>query len=304
MIDIFIPSYHRPRNIKTATYFVGNGWNPKNVHVVIDSEADDRYDYQDECDRLGVNLHVFDIDEARERFDFVHRKSASRRSAGMARNEFYDIAKSLGIDFYCVIDDDTSGFQYRPFGVYKRKATIDQLRNAMDAVREFMQRQRIGMWGFSQTGDLFARYSEKLMRKKVMNTTFVNLRFMYRGERGVQDDDTSQFVSVMNEGYFTGSLAGGIILQQTSSATQKGGLTDLYNENKLLNKSVVVPIQYPSLAYAEKQKRNGGRLHHHITYRYLMPCLIKGKRSNIAWDCYPEDVPFSLEAKRDQVKNR
>jgi hypothetical protein len=75
----------------------------------------------------------------------------------------------------------------------------------------------------------------------------------------------------------------------------RGGLTDLYNELKLLNKSLVVPIQYPSLCYAEKQKMNGNRLHHRISLNNLMPKLIKADTSNIAWDTYPEDIPFTNE---------
>lgn len=298
MIDIFIPSYHRPRNIRTAKYFISNGWNPKNIHIVIDSEADDKEEYDDECAKMGANLYVFDIDEARERYDFVHRKSRARRAAGLSRNMIYDIAKGIGISFYCAIDDDTVGFEFRPFGVYRRLATIEEVSRVMELIKEFMERQRIGMWALSQTGDMFERYNEKLMRKKVMNTTFYDTRFIYRGEKGVQDDDTSQFVGVLNEGFFTGSLAAGIVLKQMSSAKQKGGLTELYNENKLLNKSLVVPIQYPSLAFAERQKMNGNRLHHHIKYRYLCPCLIKGERSNIAWDTYEEDSPFTNEPKR------
>jgi hypothetical protein len=302
MIDIFIPSYHRPSNIKTAKYFVSNGWDSARIHVVIDSEADDHAEYREECERLKINLHVYDIDKARERYDFIHRPSVSRRAAGMARNEFYDIARQLNITFYCAIDDDTNSFEYRPFGVYNRKADIEEVQRVMLCVKDFMQKHGIGMFGLSQTGDMFERYNEKLLRWKVMNTTFYDTRYIYRGERGVQDDDTSQFVGALNEGLFTASLATGIVLQQTTSAKQSGGNTDLYQENKLLNKAVVVPIQFPSLCYAERQKRNGNRLHHRIKYRYLRPMLMKGKRSNIAWNTYEEDAVFSSEPRRTKTE--
>ena len=133
-----------------------------------------------------------------------------------------------------------------------------------------------------------------------MNVTFYDTRFIYRGERGVRDDDTSQFAGVLNEGLFTGSLADGINLQQTVSATAKGGLTDLYNECKLYNKAMVTPIQYPSAIRAERQVMNGGRIHHRIDYKYLAPKLMKGERNNIAWDTYPEDYPFTNEPRRDR----
>ena len=158
-----------------------------------------------------------------------------------------------------------------------------------------MKKRNIGLFGLSQTGDMFARYTTKILRHKIMNTTFVYTKHIYRGEKGIQDDDTSQFVNAMNEGFFTDSLASGLVLSQTASATQKGGLTDLYNECKLLNKSLVCPIQFPSCIHAEKQKKNGGRLHHRMSYRYLYPKLIKGKRNNIAWNTYNEDGIFTNE---------
>lgn len=122
---------------------------------------------------------------------------------------------------------------------------------------------------------------------------------MYRGERGVQDNDTSQFLGVMNEGYFTGSTGDGLVLQQTQSATAKGGLTDLYKEAKLLNKALVCPIQYPSAVHAEKQAKNGGRVHHHIKSRYIYPRILRSDSvDNIAWDTYPEDDVFTHEPNR------
>lgn len=74
----------------------------------------------------------------------------------------------------------------------------------------------------------------------------------------------------------------------------------MYQECKLLSKAMLCPIQYPSAIHAEKQPKNGNRLHHKINYRYLMPRLIKGDGSvdNIAWDTYPEDMPFTNEPKR------
>lgn len=304
-IPIFIPSYHRPTNIKTAYYFIKRGWEATSIHVVIDNEADDKAEYEEEAQKWGFNLHVFDMEECRERYDYVHRASKARRSAGQARNMFYDIAIGLGIDFYIVIDDDTSGFEMRPFGIHARQGGISDVRYAYEAIKAIMQKRHIGLFGLPQSGDIYSsQIDTQTLRYKVMNTTFVNVPYIYRGERGVQDNDTSQFVAVMNEGYFTGSLRTGLILHQQPSAKQSGGLTDLYNECKLLNKSLVCVIQYPSAIRAERQKMNGGRLHHRINYRYLMPKIIKGERSNIEWDAYPEDVPFTNEPKRAKTWER
>jgi hypothetical protein len=299
MIDIFIPSYHRAKNLKTVRYFVGIGWDPKKIHVFIDSEADDILEYHDEAERVKFHLHVFDMQEAREKYDYVHRPSTSRRSAGQARNMFYDKAKELGISFYMVQDDDTSNYEIKRFGRYQRKALYSEIYNTFEAIKIFMKKRRIGLFGISQTGDFIGGENKKLLRNKVMNTTFVLPKYIYRGERGYGDDDTSQFVCIMNQGLFTGSLGEGLVLQQTQSAKQPGGLTELYNECKLLNKAMICPIQFPSSIHAEKQKKNGARLHHHIKSRYLYPRLLKTKGvDNIAWDTYQEDYPFTNQPKR------
>lgn len=298
MIDIFIPSYHRPNNIKTAKYFKRIGYNVNKIHVVVDDEADDINKYIDETNKIGCKLHITNIEESRARFDYVHRPSKLRRAAGQFRNQFYEIAKKNKINFYITIDDDTRQYEIKPFAIYKRGAVLKDFIQVFKSVKDFMIKRKIGCFGLSQTGDMFQVPDYKILRNKVMNTTFINTKYIYRGEKAVQDNDTSQFVGIMNEGYFTGSLATGLALNPESSATQKGGLTDVYNENKLLNKSLVIPIQFPSLAHAEKQKKNGGRLHHRINYKYLFPKIIKAKSNNIAWDSYPEDIPFTNEPKR------
>jgi hypothetical protein len=300
MIDIFIPSYKRSDNLKTLKFFKKIGYDVSRIHIFIDSEADDKKEYEELTNHVGANLFIFDIEEARRRFDYVHRPSESRRSAGQARNMFYDYARTKGINFYMVQDDDTIGYEIKKYGKYKRIATINDILSVFDGVKNMMIARQIGCFGIPQTGDFIGGTSKGLLINKVMNTTFILTRYIYRGERGVQDNDTSQFVGIMNEGLFTGSLGDGVALKQTPSATAKGGLTELYNECKLLNKSLVIPIQFPSLSHAEKQVKNGGRLHHSIKIKNLLPKLLKVNhgRDNIAWDSYEEDYPFTCEPKR------
>lgn len=300
MIDLFIPSYHRPDNLKTVNLFLRLGWEPSKITVFIDDETDDIGLYKAACENYGCNLHVFCMKEARKRFDYVHRPSVSRRSAGQARNMFQDYAKAKGIDFYVVQDDDSSSFEVKRFGRNAGRGDGELVRSVFESIEKFMRKRKIGVFGLSQSGDYIGGENKYYYIRKVMNTTFYLLPYIYRGERGVQDNDTSQYVGLWNEGYFTGSCADGLILHQMPSATQKGGLTENYIENKLLNKSLVTVIQYPSAIRASKQIKNGGRLHHLITYRNLGPRIlrIKGGNDNIAWDTYPEDVPFTNEPKR------
>ena len=297
MCHIFIPSYHRPKNLRTVKYFRKIGWDMRYITVFIDDKTDDISEYEETASEYGFNLHVFDMEEARRKYDYVHRASQSRRSAGQARNMFQDYATEKDIDFYVVIDDDT-----QMFTSYMQRHKLkdrDIIRRSFLAVEDLMRKRKIGVMGLPQQGDFLGGYKQALFIRKVMNTTFYLLPYVYRGERGVQDDDTSLFTGIINEGLFTGTIQHSLVLQQVQSATQEGGLTDLYNECKLLNKALVTVIQFPSAIFAEKQERNGNRVHHRIRYKHLGPVIIKGtkEQDNIAWDKWPEDYPFTNENK-------
>ena len=294
---IFIPSYHRPKNLLTVKYFRKIGWDMRYITVFIDDETDDISEYEETASEYGFNLHVFDMEEARRKYDYVHRASQSRRSAGQARNMFQDYATEKDIDFYVVIDDDT-----RNFTTFMQRRVLkdrDTVRRSFIAVEDLMRKRKIGIMGFPQHGDFVGGYQQGLFIRKVMNTTFYLLPYVYRAERGVQDDDTSLFTGIINEGLFSGTILHSLVLQQMQSAMQKGGLTDLYNECKLLNKALVTVIQFPSAIFAEKQEKNGNRVHHRIRYKHLGPVIIKGtkEQDNIAWDKWPEDYPFTNENK-------
>ena len=68
MIDIFIPSYHRAKNLKTVKYFLDLGWKSDKLHVFIDTEDDQVDLYRAESDKHGFHLHIFDIDKVSSLF--------------------------------------------------------------------------------------------------------------------------------------------------------------------------------------------------------------------------------------------
>lgn len=298
-IPIFIPSYGRADNLRTAHYYADLGYPAEDVYVFIDNEDETREEYEKVTRSIGCHLVVYDIAEARRRYDYVHRAFQLRRSTGQCVNMLFDYAKENGINFFMVQDDDTQYYLLRSHGKrVKTRVDLDDLLTYFEWIDDFMHKHKIGYFGFSQGGDFYGDENTRLLRKKVMNTTFYLLPYVYRVDRGVLDCDTSGYCRAMYEGLFCGSLANGLVLEQCRSAQQKGGLTPTYKETKLLAKSLVAPIQFPSAVYAERQIMNGGRLHHRIRFEYLMPKILKGERNNIGWDTYPEDTPFTNEPKR------
>lgn len=298
MIDIFIPSYHRSDNLKSVKYLAEIGWDMKKVFVFVDDEAGDQADYEEVAEMFGFNLVILSAKENRRRFDFVHREPKNRRCAGMWRNAFGEYAQEVGIEFYLVMDDDTTGFEVKLNGRYiTNKVSRDLLEYVITEVQKLMLQRGIGAFALPQTGDFIGGESKRVFMPKMMNCVIYQTGYIIRGERGVLDNDTSQFAGLLNEGYFNGSMADGLTLKQSASGVFSGGLTDTYHEQKLLSKSLVVPIQFPSGVFGEKQSENGGRLHHHIEYRYLAPKILKGakERDNIDWRKWREDWVFTNE---------
>ena len=302
MIDIYIPSYHRPNNLLTVKCFQKIGYDMKKITVFVDDETDDIEEYRKVCAEFGCNLEVFSLSEARRRYDFVHRANFYRRCVGQARNMFQDYAKGKGLDFYCVIDDDSTHYEIKSLGErnFRGIAKLDDYLWMMERTEDLMRKRHIGCFAWSQNGDFIDPCNRHIFRKKAMNTTFYLLPYIYRGERGYGDEDTSMYTTMQNQGLFVGSFGTGVSLHPMPSAKQEGGLTDMYQSCKLLSKAILCPIQYPSAIKANKQPRNGHRLHHFINYRYLMPKILKGDGTvdNIPWDTYPEDWPFTNEPKR------
>lgn len=235
----------------------------------------------------------------------ISEKDYKKLLKSLRASNLTDIAAAENIDFYCVQDDDTQYIEcFSADGHSRAAAAAAAVRYAFAAIEDMMRKKHIGVFGLPQSGDFIGGYADKknrLYAHKVMNTTFYLRPYIYRGERGQQDDDTSMFAGIHNAGLFTGTAMCGLSLHQCPSAVQGGGLTDIYNECKLLQKALTVPLQFPSAVHAEKQIKNGGRLHHRINYRYLAPRVLKVgecERSNIAWDTYSEDCPFTNEPKR------
>lgn len=184
-VDILVPSYHRSDNLKTLRYFCGIGWEPKKIHILIDDEAGDEDKYREVCESYGCRLEVLNIAEQRRRFDYVHREPKSRRAAGMMRNAFCEYAEREGIDFYLVMDDDTSGFEVKLNGRYQRyevkKPLIDYV---LGEVRDLMQKKGIGAFALPQTGDFIGGESKRFYMPKMMNCVCYLTGYIRRGERG------------------------------------------------------------------------------------------------------------------------
>ena len=302
---VFIASYHRPDEIRSVKTFKELGYPASLLNVMIDDEAGDEEAYREACRQEGVALRVFSQKEAREEYDFVTRPLRERRSGGIARNQAWKLAASLGAKQFVVVDDDTRHFEYRPFGLWACKLKGEEGRrrflSMVHSLAAFQRSHRLGVVGIAQTGETFASLGDRgpdrlLARRKVMNFCMYLTDFVHGGEVGQMDCDTLQYLHTGGAGLLTLSLRSGIVLQQVPSPQKKGGEAATYRHGGMVTKVANDVICYPSAVVGEVQPMNGNKLHHKISNRYAYPCLLRrpaGEGNNIAWDTYQEDMPFT-----------
>ena len=182
----FIVSYKRSDNVKTLRFLKKVNYPMDKVHIVIDDEEPSANDYKKLCDSNGCVLDIFNIADERMKYDFVMRKNKARRTAGLARNAIYDIADRYGILKWVVSDDDTNSYIRKFNDTKSTRVTEIEFKTMVIETLDFMERHRIGCFGWCQGGDFIgginARHS--IIRYKIMNTTFVLSDLCYRPERG------------------------------------------------------------------------------------------------------------------------
>ncbi len=106
---IFILTYKRANNQLTYRYLKKCGYDGK-IYFVLSDDDPTISEYQD---KYGTdNCLIFNKAESLELFD-IGDNFDDERAVVYARNKLYDLAKSKGIKWAFVLDDDYVGMRYR-----------------------------------------------------------------------------------------------------------------------------------------------------------------------------------------------
>lgn len=275
---VFILTHGRPDNIKTIRSLEVGGYTGK-WFLVID-DLDERGDEYRE--RYGDRVVVFSKPEIEPRMDLFDQ-GGNHKTITYARNACWDIARRLGVRYFCQLDDDYIWFGHRTVGRKVEEQTdedvhgwqIKQLDGVFDALVDFLAVDpRIDSVAFSQGGDHMGGklgWRTMLMRK-AMNS------FVCDVERPID------FLGRMNEDvntYVTRSLRGRLFftftpiqLNQKETQSQEGGITDLYLERGTYQKAFSTLMTAPSAVRISTLGRSNHRLHHSIDWNACAPKIV------------------------------
>lgn len=230
---VLIISHGRASTVVTDLTIRKHGYTGP-IYYVIDNEDSQADAY---IEKYGDAVRIFDkkayadlVDEG-DNFD-------NRRCTTHARNACFDIAEALGFEWFLVLDDDYTAFDFRTTaeGNYPRQnlSMGEQLDGVLSAILEFYKSVPALSVAMAQGGDFLGGADSTCSSvrtgrpmRKVMNTFFcaTSRRFWFRG----RNEDVTTYVA---EG-FTGSLFITIPLvsiTQKQTQTNAGGMSDAYVE--------------------------------------------------------------------------
>lgn len=269
---VLILTHGRADRVKTIDALARAGYTGK-VYLVIDNEDKTADDYRA---RYGDQVLMFDKAAVARTFDEGDNFN-DRRSIIYARNASFDLAQSVGIKYFVQFDDDYTGFQFRfqSAGVYGTWActTLEQV---FDAMIDFFEATPITTVAMAQGGDhIGGSVDVPRTRRKAMNSFLCSTdrRFTFTGRL---NEDVNTYTSQGARGAVFLTVLG-IMLRQTQTQVNPGGLSDMYRDGGTYLKSFYTVMYQPSsvkIGEMGDPRSDGYRIHHKIDWPKTVPMIL------------------------------
>lgn len=248
------------------------------LYFILDDKDPTRKEYQM---RYGEDrVIVFSKEEVRGSFDLADNFSGNR-GVVFARNAVWKIAKDLGLDYFLVLDDDYTQFQYRFNGDFGYEyLAIKDLDAVLEVLLKFLKNTPAKTITMAQGGDFIGggegSFSKTLkLHRKAMNT------FLCATDRpfnfyGRINEDATTYAHLVNKGDLFFTVPNVCITQRTTQQNE-GGLTELYLDIGTYLKSFYSVIFCPSFIKVAMMGSSHRRLHHKINWPKAVPVIIEEK---------------------------
>lgn len=273
---VFILSHGRPNKVITTKTLEKCGYSGK-WYIVVDNEDSTISEYQS---LYGTDkIIIFDKLKSSKTFD-TFDLSDNRKTIVYARNECFNIAKSLGLKYFLELDDDYCRFEYR-YEENEKLMTqlITNLDEVVDAMIDFLCDTNACSVAFAQGGDLIGgkdgpRFKKKLIRK-AMNSFFccTDKPFKFVGRI---NEDVNTYTTLGSRGdlFFTLTI---LDLVQLPTQSNSGGMSDVYLDLGTYTKSFYSVMTAPSCVKIDMMGTSHKRIHHKIEWDNCCPKIISDR---------------------------
>lgn len=274
---VFVISHENPYNIRTLKTIKAKGYTG-NWLILID----DKDKYLDEYIKLygKDKIAIYNKEEVALYTDEMNNFK-DRKCILFARNACFDIAKKLGYQYFCELDEDYTDFRYR----YEINGMLSSLHieNLTEIFNEMLKyldsNKNITTIAFCQGGDLIggteSRVWVKQLSRKAMNSFIcdINRRFDFRG---VLNDDVNTYCILGQQGQLFFTLAC-VQLDQEGSQQKQTGITEMYKATGTYQKSFYSVMLCPSFVRISMMGCGHPRIHHNIDWEHGVPKIISSK---------------------------
>jgi len=272
---VFILTHGRPDNVKTYKTLRNNGYTG-DIYLICDDEDKTLDQYKK---KYSEEVIVFSKSNYEGKFDKMDNFGGNKVIV-YARNACYDIARSLGLDYFFEYEDDYTGFYFRKFdGPMLRAIKINQLDKILDSMIECLDKTGSGTIAFSQAGDHIggaSTFHTIHLKRKAMNS------FVFRVNKDPKDDPI--FIGRMNDDvnlYLSkgkiGKLffqTGDVSLVQLATQSNSGGNTEAYKDFGTYVKSFYSVMIAPDCCKVALMGTSNRRMHHKIKWVNAVPKII------------------------------
>lgn len=267
---VFILSHGRADRVFTVKSLLKAGYTGK-YYIIIDDEDDQAEDY---CQKYGDRVIIFSKKEAAAYVD-TGDNLPERNVVIYARNSCWNIAKTLNLDYFLVLDDDYTAFDFRVVdGRHLRARHITDMDRLCKAMIDFLEVSGALTVAMAQAGDFIGgvdnkNYHKGLLRK-AMNSFFckTDRPFQFLGRI---NEDTTAYAVLGRQGKLMFTVTKAAIVQKKTQSNAKG-MTDIYLQYGTFAKSFYSVMWCPSAVKIARMGDKHPRIHHNVKFNF---CAVK-----------------------------
>ena len=246
------------------------------IYLIIDDEDEQADRYKE---LYGSKVIVFEKERYLQLTD-TGDTGGNRGVVVAARNAVFDIARSLGLDYFVELDDDYTYFRFRyeEDGHLRAKKIID-LDETFDLFVEFLDNSNALTVCFMQGGDFIGgakgdKWRNRIIRK-AMNAFFCRTDRPFEFFGRLNEDMTMSTV-YGNRGELIMSVSN-VCLIQGQTQKNSGGLTEAYLEFGTYLKSFYSVMFSPHTVKIKAMGLASKRIHHTVSWDTVAPMILNEK---------------------------
>lgn len=274
----FILTHGRPDNIKTIPTLRRHGYTGP-IHLIIDDQDQTAAEYFE----LDFPVHQFNKEQVASQTDCGNN---FERYSGIihARNVCAQIASQIQCKYWIQLDDDYTRFEWR-FYEFGNPQPIWNLDKVWASMLTFYKQTPTTTIAMAQGGDYIGGKDNSGAKRQTLKRKAMN-SFICSHDRPVKfvgtfNEDVNTYVTLGSRGvlFFTNPF---VNLVQTTTQSQKGGMTDQYLNNGTYVKSFTTVTMAPSCVRISTVGDKRPRIHHHIMWNYAVPKIVSAQLKKVS----------------------